>query len=159
VHTTASRNKLELSDVRAEIDALIERIVTLRVLENSLIAQQLPINSEIPLRWNEATRMIFWLGGSCRLSPKQFLFVKTLWDGKDHFAEWSDIEETVWAEKIHKKPNQLFVPKNTVSVFLFRLQAKLAKSHFPYTILSVIEKNNQSTSGWCLVITENYKKM
>ena len=155
---STGKNTAELSDVRAEIDALIERIVELRVHEKSLIALQIPEYAEIPLRLDEARRTIFWLGGFCKLSPKEFLFVKTLWDGKDHFAEWSVIEETVWSERFQKNKPAPFVPKNTMKVFLHRLQEKLEQSHFPYTVVSFAENHNHGTNGWCLVVTENYTK-
>ena len=147
---STGKNNAELSDIRAEIDALIERIVELRVQEKSLIAPHFPEYAETTLRLDEARRTISWLGGSCKLSPKEFLFVKTLWNGKDHFAEWSVIEETVWAERFHKKVSAPFVPKNTVKVFLLRLQTKLAQSHFPYIIVSVSGSRSQGTRGWQL---------
>ena len=154
----SDEQNVELSDVRAEIDSLIERVVTLRVKENSLIARQIPKCSETPLRWNDAIRTISWFGGLCKLSPKEYLFVKTLWNGKDHYAEWSVIEEIVWAERFQKNSSATFLSKNTVKVFLSRLQAKLEKLHFPYTIVPIAGTNNHGTSGWCLIITENYKK-
>ena len=105
-----------------------DQIDTLRREQERIVQSLLP-EGEPELRFDEQRRRIYWNSGSIKLGKKSYLFVKTIWFGKEHQAELTELEECVWMQ--HTK-TEMFVARRTVSTLVLHTQKNLSEVDFPY---------------------------
>jgi DNA-binding response OmpR family regulator len=137
----------QLLEIRSEIDNLLlqtetasKKLLALRVLENSLIQQQLlPHEREqTALAFDDDTRTISWASGTVKLAALRYRFVKTLWEQPAHQAELIVLESEVWDET-----GEITVPTSTMRSMVNRTNSEIQQQRFPYQICSVKNTENQ----------------
>jgi hypothetical protein len=82
--------------------------------------------------------------------------VKTIWQGKDHQAEFSELEEAVWAESTEA---EMFVARRTVSTLVKHAQKNLTEGAFPYEIECVKNDSNRTLEGFRLILSKGRMKL
>ncbi|MCL2744645.1 MAG: helix-turn-helix domain-containing protein [Planctomycetaceae bacterium] len=108
--------------------------------------------TEPELVFDDEKRTIKWEGSYVKLSKKQFVFIKTLWNGKNHTATLDEIEETVWYQTVPAK--KMFLVKNTIFALVNRLRNSVIVAEFPYHIESVRIDSDVELSGYRLVFKQ-----
>ena len=136
-----------LLEIGNQIDALRR--------EQDRIVQSLLPDTEPELFFNDHLRRIYWDGGSVKLGKKSYLFVKTVWFGKEHQAEFAELEENVWMQRAESKT---FVARRTVSTLVQHTQNNLTEVNFPYKIEALKNFSSRELEGFRLVLPDNHKK-
>ena len=132
-----------------------QEIATLRDEQEKILQSLLP-NTMPELLFDDLRRRIHWGGGSVKLGKKSYIFVKTVWSGEDHRAEFADLEENVWMQNTEKK---MFVDRSTVTMLVRHTQKNLTEANFPYKIESIKNFSSQELEGFRLVLSEDKKKI
>ena len=163
-------------ELRRQIDELVEKLAELRKLENELIRQILSDSEqpEIPLQFDDKTKIVRWLDRSLKLGGKSYRFLKTLWSAPRHQKKIESLEQSVWKSRGQKKSRQItvktakgirkvhvssrFLSQNTLKLFLFRLQNRLRTAQFPYRITPRKNRISAEIVGYGLKCTKIYKK-
>jgi 3-dehydroquinate dehydratase len=96
--------------------------------------------SEILLTFDDKRRMIFWTGGSVRLSKNQYLLIKTIYNN-GLFADLDIIEKNVWDFSGNK--DKMFISRHAIFELVNRTRISVYDANFPYEIVSVIEKQTE----------------
>ena len=125
-------------------------------LEQERILQSLLPDSDPELFFDDRRRRIYWGTGSVKLGKKSYLFIKTLWQGKDHLAEFAELEECVWTQRTETK---MFVDRSTVTMLVRHTQKNLTEANFPYKIEAVKNFSNQELKGFRLTLPSDKKKI
>jgi hypothetical protein len=163
-------------EIENEINTRLREIIALQTEKQTLIQSSLPDEeNEQPLSFNDTTRTICWSGGSVRLTPKPYLFIKILWNTPRHRAKIETIEQKVWKRNKNENNKEVtvktkigikkvtikskFVPKGTIFSLVCRLKKALETCRFPYKILSLKKFSTQETKGFALKCNAVAKKM
>ena len=104
--------------------------------------------AEPELFFNDDRRRIYWNNGSIKLGKKSYLFIQTLWQGKNHQAEFAELEESVWMQDPEM---EAFVARRTVSTLVQHTQKNLTEAYFPYKVESIKDISNRQLEGFRLV--------
>ena len=144
---TADTRLYRLIEIGDQIDALRQ--------EQNRIFQSLLPGGEPELFFDDHRRRIYWNGGSIKLGKKAYLFVKTIWCGRERQAEFAELEETVWALCPKTK---MFVARRTVSTLVQHTQKNLSEVNFPYKIEAVKNFSSRELEGFRLVLPNRHKK-
>jgi len=129
--------------------AIGRQIESLRNEQERLIRSLLP-DGELELYFDDHKRRISWASGSVKLNKKFYLFIKTIWLGKNHQVKFSELEESVWNKQLEEK-GKMFISLQTVSMLLQHAQKKLAKANFPYEIEPLKNNSSHGLEGFRLV--------
>jgi len=132
-----------------QILEISQQVVSLCKEQERLLQSFLP-DGEQGLSFVDHKRRISWAGGSIKLCKKSYLFVKTIWLGKNHQVEFSELEESVWNKQLEEK-GKIFISLQTVSMLVQHTQKNLAESNFPYEIEPLKNNSNQELEGFRLV--------
>lgn len=93
----------------------------------------------------------------CKLSRKQFLFIKTLWNSRNRTADIETIEAAVWKDAgTTARP---FITKHTILTLVHRAHEQVRRSAFPYEIETLKVSATVEIQGYQLVQslrTENH---
>ena len=122
---------------------------SLRSEQERLIQSLLP-DGDLELYFDDHKRRISWASGSVKLGKKFYLFVKTIWLGKNHQVEFSELEASEWNKQREEK-GKMFISQQTVSMLVQHTQENLAEAGFPYEIESLKNDSNQELEGFRLV--------
>jgi hypothetical protein len=149
-----------LFEIFSEIDYHAQELKKLSA-EVAAYPKPVPAETQIPaepeLLFNESQRTVRWKTGTLKLSRKQFLFLKSLWDAKNinenSVATINEIEETIW-ENIGNSAQNMFVSKNRLFGLLFRLRNSISSVDFPYEIEAVKNNSINELAGYRLVLHE-----
>ena len=125
--------------------------------EQEQILKSLLTNSEPELSFDDQRRRIYWEGGSVKLGKKSYLFVKTVWRGENHQAEFAELEENVWLR--HAETEEMFVDRCTVSMLARHTQKNLNEAHFPYLIEPIKNFSGRELEGFRFVFPGQKKKI
>jgi len=117
--------------------------------------QSLLPETEQELLFNDDRRRIYWDGGSVKLGKKSYLFIKTIWQGENHQAEFAELEENVWMQD--SKP-ETFVARRTVSTLVQHTQKNLEEANFPYKIEPIKNFPCRELVGFRLLLANDQKK-
>jgi len=131
----------EMAALRNELEKILQ----------SLLPDTMP-----ELFFDDPRRRIYWGNGSVKLGKKSYIFVKTVWLGEDHKAEFADLEENVWIQNTEKK---MFVDRSTVAMLVRHAQKNLTEANFPYEIESIKNFSSQELEGFRLVFSGDKKKI
>jgi len=131
-----------------------QEIATLRDEQEKILKSLLP-ETMPELCFDDLRRRIYWGGGSVKLGKKSYIFVKTVWLGEDHRAEFADLEENVWMQNSEKK---MFVDRSTVAMLVRHTRKNLKEANFPYEIESIKNFSSQELEGFRLVFSGDKKK-
>lgn len=146
------------------VDRRIHRLLELNQQMNILCRKQermiqslLPdAGPELPeLSFDDHRRRIYWPGGSVKLGKKSYRFVKTIWLGEDHRAEFVELEEAVW---LREPKTKTFVTRRTVSTLAQYAEKNLTEANFPYRIEVVKNFFSREIEGFSLVPDDRQKK-
>ena len=143
----ANAGVYRLLEIGTQIDALRR--------EQEQITKSLLPDTESELHFNDLRRRVYWAGGSVKLGKKSYLFVKTLWFGKNHQAELGDLEESVWTQRSEMEG---FVARGTISTLVLHTRKNLMEAHFPYKIEVVKNFFSRELEGFRLVLAEVHGK-
>jgi hypothetical protein len=136
---------LEISQEIADLQREQEQIL------QSLLPKAMP-----ELVFDDQRRRIYWGGGSVKLGKKSYLFVKTVWNGEEHQADFTELEENVWLEYAE---NEVFVDRSTVAMLVRHTQKNLIEANFPYEIEGVKNFSNRELEGFRMVFGDDKKKI
>ena len=163
-------------ELRRQIDDLVEKLAELRKQENEILRQMLSDTEqpEIPLNFDDKSQTVHWFDKSLKLGKKSYLFVKTLWLAPKHRKRTESLEQSVWKSRSRKQSRQVtvrtqngirkvrvvsrFLQRNTLKLFLFRLQNRLQLALFPYKIVPVKDRKTGEIIGFQLKCTKRYTK-
>ena len=123
--------------------------------EQSQILQSLIPGTVPELFFDDQRRRIYWGGGSVKLGKKSYLFVKTVWLGEGHQAEFAELEENVW---MRHAETEMFVDRSTVAMLVRHTQKNLTEANFPYEIEGIKNFSSRELEGFRLVFREYKKK-
>jgi hypothetical protein len=129
---------------------------TLRSEQERLIQSLLP-DGDLELYFDDHKRRISWASGSVKLGKKFYLFVKTIWLGKNHQVEFSELEESEWNKQREAK-GKMFISQQTVSMLVQHTQQNLAESDFPYAIEPLKNNSSDELEGFRLVAQTTRKE-
>jgi hypothetical protein len=167
---------LHYLELRRQIDEHVAKLAELRTKENELIQQMLSGTAlpEVPLQFDDETQTVKWWDTSLKLGGKSYLFIKTLWQAPRHRKRMEGLEQSVWKSRGRRQNRQVtvrtkhgirnvkvsarFLSRNTLKLFLFRLQNRLGSAHFPYRIVPLKNKKSTEIVGYCLKCTKSYIK-
>lgn len=135
-------------EISRQIDAL-------RREQEQIIRSLLP-ESEPELFFDDMRRRIYWGGGSVKLGKKAYFFIKTVWLGENHRADFAELEENVWTQHVE---TEMFVARRTVSMLVQYTQKNLTEANFPYRIETLKNFSNQELEGFRLVLMNSQKKI
>ena len=133
----------------------ISRQVEALQSEQERLLQSLLPDGEPELSFADHKRRISWAGGSVKLGKKSYLFVKTIWLGKNHQVEFSEVEESVWKKQLAEK---MFISLQTVSMLARHTQKNLIEVNFPYEIESIKNDSSRELEGFRLVFQFSRKE-
>jgi len=145
--TAVNTRLYRLIEIGDQIDALRR--------EQNRIFQSLLPEGEPELFFDDHRRRIYWDSGSVKLGKKAYLFIKTIWFGKERQAEFAELEETVWAPCPKTK---MFVARRTVSTLVHHTQKNLSEVDFPYKIEALKNFSSRELEGFRLVLPNRHKK-
>jgi hypothetical protein len=95
--------RLTIRQIYSERRRLHRRLVELDRLELSLRRKKSKkirgVPPESKLIFNVSKRTVTCEGQAVKLGSKSFLFLKTIWDGTNHRADFDTIEQKVWGER------------------------------------------------------------
>ncbi|MDR1492095.1 MAG: hypothetical protein LBT05_05185 [Planctomycetaceae bacterium] len=128
-----SKKRRTYPEIRQEINHLLQRFATVLTEEDEILRQTLPESeiAEVPLQCDDAKKTISWFDSSLRLSRKQYLLIKTLWESENHKADLTEIEEIVWEKELQGK---IAIERHAILTLVSRVQTKLEQKSFPYQI-------------------------
>ena len=126
---------------------ICQQIESLRSEQERLLQSFLP-DAEPELFFDDHRHRIGWGNGSVKLGKKSYRFVKRVWQGENHQAEISDVEEIVWKQQLKKK---MFVPLSTVAMLVRHTQKNLIEAGFPYEIESLKNFSSRELEGFRMV--------
>ena len=132
-----------------------QEMATLRNEQEKILQSLLP-ETMPELFFDDSRRRIYWGGGSVKLGKKSYIFVKTVWFGEDHQAEFADLEENVWIQNTEKK---MFVDRSTVAMLVRHTRKNLTEANFPYEIENIKNFSSQELEGFRLVSLGGKKKI
>ena len=132
-----------------------QEMAVLRQEQEQILKSLLP-DTMPELLFDDQRRRIYWGGGSVKLGKKSYLFVKTVWQGEDHKAEFAELEENVWTQYTDRK---MFVDRSTVAMLVRHTQKNLTEANFPYEIESIKNFSSQELEGFRLVFPAVKKKI
>jgi len=152
---TATDHRLyRFLEINQQIDAL--RQEQEQIIQSLLPAAKPLLQAAKPeLFFDDYRRRIYWDGGSAKLGKKSYLFVKTIWLGTEHKAEFTELEENVWTQHLE---TEMFVDRCTVFMLVRHTQKNLMEANFPYEIEPVKNGSSRELEGFRLVLSENKKK-
>jgi DNA-binding response OmpR family regulator len=132
-----------------------QKIVELQREQTQILQSLLP-NTMPELVFDDQRRRIYWGGGSVKLGKKSYLFVKTVWNGEGHHAEFAELEENVW---MLQAETEMFVDRSTVAMLVRHTQKNLTDADFPYKIEGVKIFSSRELEGFRLVFLGNKKNI
>ena len=132
-----------------------QEIAALRQEQEKILQSLLP-DTMPELFFDDLRRRISWGGGSVKLGKKSYFFVKTVWLGENHQAEFADLEENVWIQNTEKR---MFVDRSTVAMLVRHTRKNLTEANFPYEIESIKNFSSQELEGFRLVFLGDKKKI
>jgi len=138
--------------VKSRLPRILEisrQIESLHSEQERLIQSLLP-DGDLELYFDDNKRRISWGSGSVKLGKKFYLFVKTIWLGKNHQVEFSELEGSEWNKQREEK-GKMFISQQTVSMLVQHAQENLAEAGFPYEIESLKNDPSQELEGFRLV--------
>jgi hypothetical protein len=146
-------------DQNGTVDSRLHRILEINLQidvlrrEQEQIVQSLLPDEEPELFFDDHLRRIYWGCGSVKLGKKAFLFIKTIWLGENHRAEFAELEESVWTQHLE---TEMFVSRRTVTMLVRHTQKNLTEAHFPYRIEALKNFSNRELEGFRLVLPDRY---
>ena len=164
------------SELRRQIDELIEKLKELRIKENEILHQMFfgTEQPEVLLQFDDKNLTVHWFDKSLKFGKKSYLFVKTLWEAPKHRKKTESLERSVWKSESRKQTRLVsvrtkngirkvrvvsrFLSRNTLKLFLFRLQNRLQSANFPYKIVPVKNRKAGEIVGFRLKCTKRYTK-
>jgi DNA-binding response OmpR family regulator len=123
--------------------------------EQTQILKSLVPDTMPELFFDDQRRRIYWGGGSVKLGKKSYLFIKTVWNGENHQAEFAELEENVW---MRDAESDMFVDRSTVTMLVRHTQKNLIEANFPYEIESVKNFSSRELEGFRIVFGGIKKK-
>jgi len=155
-------DKVLSRDYKNTVDNRLYRILEInRQIDNLRQEQERIVQSLLPdvepeLFFDDLRRRIYWGGGSVKLGKKAYMFIKTIWFGENHRAEFAELEENVWTQHVE---TEMFVARRTVSMLVRHTQNNLTEANFPYKIEALKNFSNQELEGYRLVFPVGQKNI
>jgi len=125
--------------------------------EQERLIQSLLPDGNLELYFDDNKYRISWGSGYVKLGKKFYLFVKTIWLGKNHQVEFSELEESVWNKQREEK-GKMFISQQTIPMLVQDTQKKLEEANFPYEIESLKNNSSQELEGFRLVVQTTRKE-